>query len=240
MLRDVRASHFQAWRRLLFVHWAVDPDSLRPRLPSGVELETFAERAYIGLIVFRVSSLQPLAHPNTPRLSFLETNVRTYVRGPDDQPGVYFFSLDAGSLLATIGARIGLGLPYVWARGTETRTAPDHVAYTLSRRSPRLHGPPPGVHARYHIGSERGPAAPGSLDHFLIERYRLLVQRGPTTWSVDVRHLPYPLHDVALEALEDTLVRASGIGGTHRPPDHVALASGVDVAIGWPRLHWRA
>lgn len=227
----VLTSQYQAWRRLLFVHWVVDPAALRPRMPRGVSVDAFEGRAYVGLVLFAIPSLRPAFGPAGLRLTFLETNVRTYVRGPDGTPGVYFFSLDAGSRLAVLGARMLTGLPYYVAGGRE-EVHGEHVTYGLTRRA----RPQPRVHARYQMGPPRGPAAPATLAHFLVERYRLFVQRGPATFSVDVRHAPYPLHDVRLETLEDSLVSATGIRPDSHAPDHVTFASGVDVAIGLPRL----
>ncbi|GAC1317752.1 MAG: DUF2071 domain-containing protein [Chloroflexota bacterium] len=224
-------SQYQAWRRLLFVHWAVDPAVLQPRMPRGTAVDAFDGQAYVGLVLFAIPSLRPPIGPMGLRLAFLEANVRTYVRGPDGTPGVYFFSLDAGSRLAVLGAGILTGLPYYFARGGE-EVHGEHVTYALTRHA----RPHPRVHARYRMGPLRGPAAPGTLAHFLVERYRLFVQRGPATFSVDVRHTPYPLHDVHVETLEDSLVSASGIRPDNHAPDHVTFASGVDVAIGLPRL----
>ena len=52
------------------------------------------------------------AMPPVPTANrFEELNVRTYVN-LDGRPGVWFFSLDAASMLAVIGARLGIRLPY--------------------------------------------------------------------------------------------------------------------------------
>src|ERR687886_284283 len=95
---DRRAVMYQTWRHLLFLHWEVPADALRPLIPPGVEVDTFEGRAYVGRI--RFSSERRLAGP---------------------------------------------------------RPATGRMAYT-----------PVG---------EPGPAAPGSLEFFLIERYLLYTSR---------------------------------------------------------------
>ena len=90
----------QGWRNLLFLHWPVEPDLLRARLPRGVSLDLHRGTAYLGLVAFGVVGARPSLLPRALGLRFLETNLRTYVRRADGGPGVYFFSMDATSRLA--------------------------------------------------------------------------------------------------------------------------------------------
>jgi len=221
---------YQNWRQLLFVHWPVRAAELRPLVPPSMTIHEFGGSAFVGLVPFVVEAARPAGAPPTIGLRFLETNVRTYVHVDGRDPGVYFFSLDAASLLAVVGARLSLGLPYYWASG-EQRTAANTVDYRLRRRVGRR----PGCRVRYDVGAYQGPARPGSLEHFLVERYVLHVQRGSRLWSVRVRHQPYPLHDVRLTILDEQLVAAAGLLPRGDVP-LVHFASGVDVAIGPPRI----
>ena len=225
---------YQEWRRLLFVHWAVAPGMLRPLVPRQLSIDQYAGAAYVGLVPFFVQAARPIGAPRALGLDFLETNVRTYVHLEGRDPGVYFFSLDAASLLAVVGARAAFGLPYFYARGRERRSS-DTVNYRLTR----IGGGWPRVHVRYSVGERIGAAAPGTLEHFLIERYVLHVQRGPSLWSVHVRHQPYPLHRVHLLDAHDELVGAAGIRVPGEPP-LAHFATGVDVEVFPPRLTARA
>ena len=225
------AAGFQNWRRLLFLHWQVAASELRPHVPPSLAIEEFDGSAYVGLVPFEVQAARPLGAPQALGLSFLETNVRTYVQTPDGAPGVYFFSLDATSLTAVVGARVAFGLPYFWATGEQRAVSAGSTEYRLRR----YFGRQPGCHVRYAVGEYRGPAAPGTLDHFLIERYILHVVRGGRVWSVRVRHRPYPLHVADVEVLDDQLVDAAGVRTTRQAP-LVHFASGVDVAVSLPRV----
>src|SRR5215217_5192054 len=123
----------QTWRDLLFAHWAVDPDALRPAVPAQLPIDTFDDRAWIAVTPFEVSGLRLHGMPALPRLSrFAETNVRTYST-IDGKPGIWFFSLDAASLLAVIGARLTYALPYFHARMSIERRADGEIAYSTSR-----------------------------------------------------------------------------------------------------------
>jgi uncharacterized protein len=228
---------FQRWRALLFVHWEVPVSTLRLLVPAGLEIDMFQDRAYVGLIPFAIPEARPPKPlPAIPMASaFLETNLRNYVKG-NGQPGIWFFSLEAASTLAVLGARAAYGLPYF--RAQMSSTAPDRsgtvrTGQEVRYRSQRLWpGPRPAdLRVDYTVGEELGTATPGTLEHFLIERYFLFVQRrGLGLTRARVRHRSYPLRKATAHAVEETLTRAAGLSelGT-RTPD--LFSDGVDVDI---------
>jgi len=124
-----RAAMKQRWSRLLFLHWPIPPEELRPLLPRGLALDTYAGQAWVGLVPFVVTGARPAFLPSMPGVSsFVEVNVRTYVHHGGRDPGVWFFSLDASSRVAVHVARTLYHLPYRFAsrgRGTgPTRARP--------------------------------------------------------------------------------------------------------------------
>ena len=95
----------QVWHDLVFAHWPVSVDQLRPLIPPGLQIDTYDGQAWIGVVPFRMSGIRPRLLPAVPWLSaFPELNVRTYVVA-DDKPGVWFFSLEAANLVAVTIAR---------------------------------------------------------------------------------------------------------------------------------------
>jgi uncharacterized protein YqjF (DUF2071 family) len=213
---------------LLFVHWAVPAEKLRALVPEPLVLDTHGGEAFVGLIPFDMPEVRPVrgwpAVPTAGRL--LETNLRTYVR-LGDAAGVWFFSLDAASTLAVIGARVGFGLPYFRARMAMER-GQTRVRYQSQRLPP---GPrPAALEVEYEIGAALGPAAPGTLEHFLVERYLLFARRAGRMVQARVRHTPYPLRRALVSKLDQTLTAAAGISdlGT-RTVD--LYSEGVDVDI---------
>src|SRR4051812_35249046 len=106
----------QTWERLLFAHWRVPADELRPHVPALLELEEWDGSAWLALSPFRVAGFRARGLPPLPVISrFYELNCRTYVRR-GDRPGIWFFSLDASSRFAVATARPVYGLPYRLAR----------------------------------------------------------------------------------------------------------------------------
>ena len=87
---------FQKWRELLFLHWEVDPGEIQRTLPSGLQVDTYADKAYVGIVPFYMCEVRPRFCPSLPGLSnFLEINLRTYVYDERGVAGVWFYSLDA-------------------------------------------------------------------------------------------------------------------------------------------------
>jgi len=106
----------QKWHDLLFMHWRIPPQTLRPLIPPALDLDIFEGSAWLGIVPFRMTGVRLRATPSIPGLSaFPELNVRTYIVA-GGKPGVWFFSLDAASALAVATARAWFHLPYFRAR----------------------------------------------------------------------------------------------------------------------------
>jgi hypothetical protein len=217
---------YQRWRSLLFLHWPVPVEALRPLVPPALDIDTHEGTAYVGLVPFAMQGVRPRWAPEALSFDFLETNVRTYVHAGGRDPGVYFFSLDAASRIAVTLARAGWGLPYFYSAMQLERDG-EEVRYSLSRRS----GDRPRLEVRYRIGEPLGPSEPGSLRFFLVERYFLHVERGGAIWSGQVHHTPYPVESAKLLSLDEQLVAATGLPAPDGPPPLVHYAEGVDVDI---------
>jgi hypothetical protein len=104
---------YQSWSHISFLHWRYPADDIQRLLPCGLEVELFDSDAWLGVTPFLVEHFRLRLLPPIPWLSrFPETNVRTYVKGPNGEPGIWFFSLEASPRLAVIGGRSLYGLPY--------------------------------------------------------------------------------------------------------------------------------
>lgn len=217
------------WHELTFLHWRVPASALRPLVPPSLEIDTFEGDAFIGLVPFTMTKVRPWWSPPLPGINnFHETNVRTYVHHQGANPGVWFFSLDAASLPAVLAARWLWRLPYHHARMTLERDDAG-LRYASERKRP---GPLPGT-CRVACRPLGEPAAspPGTLEHFLAERYLLYtVSRSGALHRGAVHHTPYPLQRAELTGCDETLISAAGIT---RPPDAplAHYASGVSVEI---------
>ena len=224
----------QRWNDLLFAHWPVAAETMAALLPAGLEVDTFDGDAWVGVVPFwmdqvrvrlPVTAERSFAFPSVE--SFPELNLRTYVRSKvTGRTGVFFFSLDAASPLAVLGARTLFHLPYFLANMVRT-TAPDDTVRYKSRRL--LTSAEVGFQAVYRP-VERPPAqatgapgsqsrsSPGSLEHFLTERYCLFTTFRGRLLVGDIHHLPWPLKPAEAEISTNDLPRAHGIVLPSRPP----------------------
>ncbi|MEL6345313.1 MAG: DUF2071 domain-containing protein [Myxococcota bacterium] len=220
---DRAAAGHQKWRTLLFLHWPIPADALRPLIPSGLSIDTHDGVAYIGVVPFAREGVQPWWMPFG--MDFLECNVRTYVH-INGEPGVWFFSLEAASWLAVQAARIGWSLPYHFAEmGAHTDGSQRH--YHTTRRGQ----PDARLSARYTVGAPLGALPPASLEFFLMERYLLFSQRNGALYRGQVYHTPYPAHAATLHELDEGLIAAAGLPAPVGPPPLVHYAPGVDVDV---------
>jgi uncharacterized protein YqjF (DUF2071 family) len=175
----------QTWQHLFFAQWRVPHDVLRPHVPERLELEEHDGSAWIGLTPFRVAGLRLRGAPPLPLLSsFHELNCRTYVRA-GDRPGIWFFSLDASSRAAVVVARRTYRLPYRYAR--------------IEASGDSFHAEVDGgeFRATYRGVGTPAPADPGTLEHFLVERYCLYAADG--AMRAEIHHAPWPLQPAEAE-----------------------------------------
>jgi alginate O-acetyltransferase complex protein AlgI len=215
------------WRDVLFVHYSIDPDVLGPHVPF--ELDLFDGRAWVSLVAFTQARFRPafggrlgewLMRPVATH-GFL--NLRTYVRGGEasGERAIYFISeWIPNRLTHFVGPRL-YGLPLRLARleygDDERKVVSAQGAVDLNVRS-------------------RGAAIDGRLSDFLLERYTAFTAKGGRGRMFRIRHEPWRYRDVAVEVVDDSLIRrvhpwfaAAELVGAH-------LSVGVfDVEIGGAR-----
>jgi uncharacterized protein YqjF (DUF2071 family) len=205
----------QRWNDLLFAHWPIAVEAMAPLLPAGLEVDSFDGYAWAGVVPFWMDRVRTRAVaercvtvPGTGE--FCELNLRTYVRSKvTGLRGVYFFSLDAASVLAVLGARTLFHLPYFLA-SMQRKTAPDGAIEYTSRRL--LSGRSVRFEASYRrLGKVAEPGVDGTLEHFLTERYCLFTPHGGRVLVGHIHHLPWPLESAEAEIRINELPAAHGI-----------------------------
>jgi uncharacterized protein YqjF (DUF2071 family) len=221
---DGRNDGTQRWESLLFCHWELSPDILRPLVPDQLDIDTFEGKTYVGIVPFKMRRIRPRWLPSTLAFNFLETNVRIYVVY-NNEPGVFFFSLDASSALAVLAARVGWSLPYYYAKMSSGDDAGSY--YYRSRRR----GGNASHDVSFRVSDELGPSTAGTREHFLLERYLLFTHRANEIQMGQVHHQPYHAYLATVDHLSDSLATASQLPGCDRLPDLAHYCPGVDVEV---------
>jgi len=215
----------QSWRDLLFAHWPVAARVLRPLVPPPLEVQELDGTSWVGVVPFRMAGVMRRPLPDLPWVSaFPELNVRLYVEH-EGRAGVWFLSLDATNPLAVWAARRFFHLPYFRARiGLDD--AGDAIRYTCHRPVGE-----PVFEARYRPTSEPHESTPGTLEHWLTERYCLYAQAPDgSIWRNDVHHLPWPLQAAEAEITRNTYLAHHGLP-VGDPPSVLHFARRIDVIV---------
>ena len=197
----------QTWHDLLFAHWPVPVSAVRALVPRWLSVDTYGGSTWVGLVPFRMTGVTLRGVPSLPVLShFPEMNLRLYVEH-DGKPGVWFVSLDAARVSAVLAARLFAHLPYFVSR---MRVTPKGAAVQYSSR--RVSNRAVAFRGTYEpIGPVR-ESEPGSIQHFLTERYCLYTENGPDNrYRLEIHHPPWPLQSAAARFLINQVAEPQGI-----------------------------
>lgn len=218
----------QVWSHLLFLHWQIDPDVIQATLPQGLSVDTYDGKAYLGVVPFFMEDVRPSYCPAIPGISwFKELNLRTYVHDEQGRPGVWFYTLDCNQWLAVKIARILFHLPYQHA-SMESYQDDGTLTY-ISRRMRSATSQIFRYPARLR---QALTADPGSLEFFLLERYRLFsVSRSGAIYSGSVHHKPYAFENTAITDYSTELFSLCGFQEPDSPPISAIIAEPVHVDI---------
>lgn len=218
------------WSRLLFMHWPVSVESLRPHIPPMLDIDTFDGNAWLGIVPFTMTGVRARFTPAVPGPgAFHELNVRTYVTY-EGKPGVWFFSLDAASRLAVEAARFGFNLAYFKARMSLVEHE-GRVEYASERTDHR--GQQASLRCSYGSEGPPSPAAPGSLEAFLTSRYRLFASNLPPRepkrlWVGEIDHEPWQLAPASCEVDHNSMADSLGID---TPRESALLHTAEPIAV---------
>jgi uncharacterized protein len=204
----------QSWNDVLFLHFALEPSTLRRLVPEALTLELYDGVAWLTISCFSTSHLRPSGVPPLPRLSFFpQVMVRTCVT-IEDKPGHFYFSVDAASLSAVWLARVFFRMPYWHAKiqvgGATIQQRNTVTGQTIHFRSSRLHGPaahngPATFQVAYAPEGEADRARRSSLDEFLTERYCVYAWNRGKLYRTEMHHQPWPLRRAGVEMQANSL-----------------------------------
>ena len=211
--------YYQEWLDLLFLHFQVDYDLLRPLVPAGLQIDQHQGSCYVSLVAFEMKNIRPRNLPAFPPISdFYEINVRTYIE-QDGKKGVYFISIEASKYLSALVARKLSGLPY--EKSTILRDAQGYQNLNQGK----------GFRLKTIFEVTDEIKIKSSLDSWLTERYCLYLDKGDGIYCFDIHHLEWPLFSVQLQECQ----LGYTIGGIHLHNENIALihySPGVQV-LAW-------
>jgi uncharacterized protein YqjF (DUF2071 family) len=217
----------QTWGKLLFMHWKIPVETLRPAIPKQLTIDTYEGDAWIAVVPFMIWGMRASFLPAVPGFSEMhELNVRTYVHYKGT-PGVYFLSLDASSALAVMGARTFFLVPYFNAEMTLKQDGQQIVYH--SRRT-HADAPAASFDATWKIGDALGTSEPGSLEFFLTERACFYTVSGESVYQCRIHHAPWQLREAEISSLKSTMIESHDLPKPKgKPLLHYSEELAVDV-----------
>lgn len=220
------------WVNLLMLNYAVDPDLLVALVPAGTMLDEFEGRTYVSLIGFEFNKTRVLGFSVPFHRSFLEVNLRFYVRRGDKR-GVAFISELVPRWMVAAIAR--------WAFNENYSPVP--MAHHIFEKDDRSE-----IHAEYSWGAGAQhcsmrletagcPALPedGSLAQFITEHYwGYAAQRDGGCIEYQVQHPRWPVWEAKDAGFMGDSSRYYGEDFNRiltRPPDSAFHAKGSAVTV---------
>lgn len=222
---------YQRWQELLFLHWPVDAERIARDLPDGLQVDLHAGQAWLGIVPFQMVGVRPRLLPAVPGLSnFPEVNVRTYVIDSKGRPGVWFYSLDTPKHLPNWIARTWFHLNY---RLAKVQVMQDATGICYAAELCTKEGRDTVQMYAWLRTGKVFQAAPGSLEFFLTERYRLFAydRKHKRLLTGCVHHPPYPLQTVELSQYSTLLFQTNGLDEPLAAPVSSLAAAGVAVQV---------
>ena len=163
--------------------------------------------------------------------SFFEINLRTYVRDEEGRRGVWFYSLDAADFVSVVAARLLYGLSYNLSE-IKSRQSGQQVSFDLNRI---LFGGKSRSHIQASITDQEIPREKGSLDEFLLERYRFWASRNhKKSTTAAVKHKPYEPKKVEAAQYRGNLFGSAGLGEPNSEPVLSHYSEGFPVEASAP------
>ncbi len=180
---------YHQWKDILFLHWPIPKDILRPHVPDNLSLDTFQGQCYISYVIFSMRDIRPKnLFPFSPISDFHEINVRTYIN-LDGKAGVYFINIEAEKAISAFIARQLSGLPYEYAKILRTNNS------CISKNKNKNFS----VDITYEIGEKI--LQKSELDIWLTERYCLYQVTREKMYRCDIQHEAWNLKNIKISAL---------------------------------------
>lgn len=209
---------YQEWNNAIFLHWEVDESELRKFVPSEIELDLFNGRPWVSLVAFTMERIRPHYLPFFPPVSdFDEINIRTYVKY-NGKPGVFFLSIEGGTLLSCKIAKGISDLPYRYSDMNRTKKS----FYSKNNMFNDL------FEIEYTVGKSLQNKK--DIDLWLTERYALYQNTKTHINGYQIHHIEWDLDNVDIHSINLNYSRFDKL--LSKKPNKTAYSKGVQV-IAW-------
>ena len=206
---------YQEWNKVIFLHWEVNPELIRPLIPQGLDLDIINDKTWISLVAFDMNNIGIRNFYKAPYISdFHEINIRVYTIC-NGKPNVHFLSIEASKRSSCKILKTLSKLPYQHSEMNRTL----HSYESKNEKSNNT------FFIEYKL--EDSPINKDKTDLWLTERYALVQEQRNKIIEYDVHHLEWPMQAISIEKLKLNYPKFNELIG--RNPDRVHYSKGVQV-----------
>lgn len=214
--------YYQEWNHVLFFHWAIDAEVLKPLIPAGVDLDLFEGKAYLSLVPFTMQNIRPSFLPAfSPVSDFHEINLRTYVSNGGKE-GVYFINIESQKWFSALLSRILSGLPY--ENANIVRSEGKYRSSNVFKKF--------ALDIEFAVKEDIVEKSP--IEKFLTERYALFLEQHGQLFRYDIHHKEWKIKTLDVKKLQLDY-KLPGLDLAGKSPDLVHYSDGVEV-IAWKKV----
>lgn len=218
------------WENLCLFTYAVPPELLRPRLPSGLELDGRDGKCFVSLVAFWFANTKVWGIPWPTFRHFAELNLRFYVRHGSER-GVVFIREFVPQRFVAWMARTLYNEPYYAAPLThvvteqaDSVTAVCQLTWQGRQHTLRMTGKKPGVRV-----------AADSVEHFFKEhKWGYNRNRKGRAVRYEVQHPEWKIYPVEHYELDFDFAAVYGPEWSFlkdQPPYSTVFAAGSEIAV---------
>lgn len=206
---------YQEWNKAIFLHWEVEPKTITPLLPKGIELDIINKKTWISLVAFDMNNIGIKNVPKTPYISdFQEINIRVYITC-NGKPSVYFLSMEANKRASCKILKLVSKFPYRYSKMNRNNSS-------FSSKNKLFND---AFNIEYSI--EKDAAKKDDIDLWLTERYAVFQDYKSDIIEYDVHHIEWPIQNIKIKNLNVNYPRFSHLINNH--PNKIHYSSGVEV-----------
>jgi uncharacterized protein YqjF (DUF2071 family) len=180
---------YQEWNRVIFLHWRVELEDIRPLVPAELDIDSLHGTYWVSIVAFSAENTQTrLFPPFKPLSNYEQVNIRTYVRHKN-RHGVFFLNVEASKWWTCLFARSLSGINYRPAEMDRTDERFDSFGEN------KLDNVNFDYDLLYRVSQKK------ELDYFLTERYALFLEKKNKIIEYDIHHVMWPLRRLDLRVL---------------------------------------
>ncbi|MCX7546528.1 DUF2071 domain-containing protein [Xanthomarina sp. F1114] len=215
---------YQEWNNAIFLHWKVEPETVKSLLPDGIELDIANGKTWVSLVAFNMNHIGIRSLPRLPHISdFHEINIRLYIIC-NGKPSVYFLNMEGSKRSSCKVLKAMSKFPYQYSKMKRTD-------YSFESKSKDYKD---SFYIEYRIQNE--PVIKDDTDVWLTERYAVFQDYKSQIIEYDVHHVEWPMQAIIIKKLEIDYPKFNHI--IHTKPDKVHYSKGVQV-LTWDKRKFK-